>query len=215
MTGRCDNARLSSGFTLVELLIALTIIALIAGLMTNSMGFSLATAETVEQRILDVESLHAAQRAFRRQVQLARPVILESEAEGARIEFAATATQLDFIAPVPGLTMGGLLHSISMRIDESNGQLLMVFAPYLDDSRDGEEVFAASEVVLFEDFERAEFSYLDTLRIGSNNWLREWRDAGRLPDLVRLRIEFGEQGDEVTEIIVAIKSTLPSGKGDS
>jgi prepilin-type N-terminal cleavage/methylation domain-containing protein len=204
------------GFTLVELLVALTIVALIAGLLTSSMGFSLNTAETVEARILDNESLHAAQRAFRRQVQLARPVVVESGSEDVRLAFAASASQLDFVAPLPGLTLGGLLHHISMRFDADSGQLLMEFVPYLDDSRDGEDAFAVHQAVLIDGLENAEFSYLDTLGAASGTWLPEWRDAGRLPDLVRLSLSFDEQGnDGDIEFIVAVKATLPLRTGDT
>jgi general secretion pathway protein J len=205
----------SRGFTLVELLVALTITALVAGLLTNSLSFSLGTAETVEARILDMESFHQAQRAFRRQVQLALPVETTDDIDDVRMEFAANAAQLDFIAPMPGLVLGGLPHRVSMRIDEQSGTLIMAYIPHIADSRSSGAVLEPREHVLLEGISDASFSYLDTLSLNSTAWVDEWRHTSRLPDLVRLRVTFDGQVDESpAELIVAIKAPLPVHLGD-
>ncbi len=204
----------NDGFTLVELLVALTIMAMVAGLLGNSMSFSLGTTETVESNIADVESLHQAQRAFRRLVQLARPIVNDDSPEELRLDFAASATRLDFIAPLPGLVMGGLLHRVSMRIDVPGGRVTMVYRPYLDDSQDGDNAFGIDEVTLVEGFSDATFSYLDTLSANAVPWVDEWRHPDRLPDLVRLSLHYDDQARTApAELIVAIKATVPNRLG--
>lgn len=205
----------SRGFTLVELLVALTISAMVAGLLANSMSFSLGTADTVQARILDVESFHQAQRAFRRQVQLALPVTMVDDEDFERVDFAAGAAQLDFVAPMPGLVLGGLLHRVSMRVDRQSGTLVMAYVPHIADSQSSAIVFESREHILLEGISDANFSYLDTLSLNSSAWVDEWRHAGRLPDLVRLRVTFDSQVDESpAELIVAIKAPIPVHLGD-
>lgn len=206
----------NSGFTLVELLVALTILAMIAGLLTNSMGFSLKTSEAVEARILAVESFHQAQRAFRRQVQLAQPIVTLQGEEPQPLDFLAAAGQLDFIAPLPGLAAGGALYRISLRIDDGRSvadpgaRLVMTYSLYLDGAWNKEPETAVREVVLLDGFSRAGFSYLDTLSPNGEPWVDDWRHQDRLPDLVRLSIELdADAAVDATELIVAIKAPLP------
>ena len=201
------------GFTLVELLVALTIVGLISGLLSNSLGFSLGTADRIEGRLQQAESLHQAKRAFRRQVQIATPLVVTSDSAESHIAFAANARELHFVAPLPGLDSGGLLHRISMNIDGESGRLVMSYEPFLPDKRDDSADSAAT--VLIEGFSSASFDYRDTLGPGRTEWQSEWRDPSRLPDIVRLSIEFEAEGDAApVEFIVAIKATLPNRQGE-
>jgi len=201
------------GFTLVEMLVALTIMAMIAGLLTNSMSFSLDTAETVEAKILELESFHQAQRAFRRQVQLAMPIASARGEEQQPLEFAASASQLDFVAPLPGLAAGGALYRIALQIED--GHLIMSYSLYLDTAWHQGQEPDVRQVVLMDGFSRANFSYLGTIGANSGTWLDSWRFSDRLPDLVRLSIKADSNAtDESTDLIVAIKTPLPVRQGE-
>ena len=207
----------SRGFTLVELLVALTIMAIIAGLMSSSMRFSLGAAEKVETRIESIESLHQSQRAFRRQVQLALPVPRVGDDEPLALDFAASASQLDFIAPLPGLDTGGMLYRISLRIEDAprseadEARVIMSYRLYLDGSRDRRQDPQTREVILMDGLSDASFSYLDTIRPNGGAWMDDWQYQERLPDLVRLSVSLdGEEAADAMNLVVAIKATLPS-----
>ena len=198
------------------MLVALTIMAMIAGLLTNSMSFSLNTAETVEARILELESFHQAQRAFRRQVQLAMPVASVRGEEQQPLEFSASANQLDFVAPLPGLAAGGTLYRIALHIeddrnfDEQGGRLIMSYSLYLDTAWHQGQEPDVRQVVLMDGFSRADFSYLGTIGTNKGTWLDNWHFPDRLPDLVRLSIKSDSNAtDESMDLIVAIKTPLP------
>lgn len=205
------------GFTLVELLVALTIMAIIAGLLSSSMRFSLGAAEKVETRIESIESLHQSQRAFRRQVQLALPVPRVGDDEPLALDFAASASRLEFIAPLPGLDTGGMLYRISLRIEDARrneadeARVIMSYGLYLDGSRDRRQDLQTREVILIDGLSDASFSYLDTIRPNGGAWMDDWQFQERLPDLVRLTVSLeGEEAADAMNLVVAIKATLPS-----
>ena len=219
---RVPKTVLSRGFTLVELLVAMTIMAIIAGLLANSMRFGLGTADSVETRMEAIESLHQSQRAFRRQVQLAQPIHrLGGESED-ELDLVASLKRLEFVAPMPGLATGGGLYRVSLRIEDdpsfggSDGRLIMSYRMYLDGSLESARDVDENQVVLLQDFSSAHFSFGDTLRRNNGQWAEEWRQPGRLPDIVRLSIIFSDNSDmEALDLIVAIKAPLPFPRGAS
>jgi general secretion pathway protein J len=204
------------GFTLVELLVALTIMAITAGLLTNSLRFGLATAGAVESKMSAIESLHQSQRAFRRQVQLAQPIRRLDGESDEELDFVARTKLLEFVAPMPGLATGGGFYRIALRIEDdsrfdgSGGKLVMSYRMYLDGSQETARDADEDEVVLLQGFSNAQFSFGDTLRPGNGHWADEWRQRERLPDIVRLSINFGANPEsEELDIIVAVKAPLP------
>ncbi len=211
------------GFTLVELLVALTIMAVVAGLLTNSMQFSLKTVDAVESSIATSVSTHQAQRALKRQLQQALPIRRTDSDGGEKLEFAATRKEVQFVAPLPGLASGGGLYRISLRVEDAtmlgsdSGKLLMTYRSFMEDSEFNRNSEEPREVVLLEGFSDAEFSFLDSLRrTASSDWAHEWRHDDRLPDLVRLHIDFNNAlDDDDLDLILAIKATSPAGYGTS
>ena len=210
------------GFTLVELLVALTIMAVVLGLLTNSMRFSLKTTEVVESSISAVVSMHQVQRALRRQLQMAVPIRRAGSNDGDELEFVATRKELQFIAPLPGLAAGGGLYRITLRVEDdvtlggSDGRLIMTFNSSLDGSELQHGHEESQEIVLLEGFSDADFSYLDTRRVAPGDWTNDWNHGDRLPDLVRLRVDYaGSPGDDALDMIVAIKATSPAKYGAS
>jgi len=212
----------SGGFTLVELLVALTIMGMVLGLLMNSMSFSMRTVDAVQSRISAIESFHQSQRALRRQLQLALPLFNRDSENPQQLDFSADMKQLDFVAPVPGLAAGGGLYRISLRIEDDpnpdgrDGRLTMRYRLYLDTFQHAANDLEANEVILLENFSRAQFSFFDTLRRDIGPWSSDWEHVERLPDLVRLSVDFGDGADsDALDLIVAIKATSPSGIGES
>jgi len=210
------------GFTLVELLVALTIMAVVLGLLTNSMQFSLKTTDAVESSIASAASLHQGQRALKRQLQMAVPVRKAGSDDEDTLEFAAASKELEFVAPLPGLTTGGGLYRITIRVEDDvrlgggDGRLLMTYRSFVEESEFSRNVEESPELVLLQGFSDAEFSYLDTHQARATDWTTDWRHADRLPDLVRLRVDFSDNlDDDFLDLIVAIKTTSPTGYGAS
>lgn len=87
------------GFTLLELLVAITVFALMAGILVAGFRFGVRVweqAETASMQLTDVESAYAI---VRRLIANAQPLTVASEDGNVHVDFAGTASRLSFVAP--------------------------------------------------------------------------------------------------------------------
>ncbi len=181
------------GFSLVELLVAMTIMALVAALLGNSIRFSADATIAIEAGVYRAESIHLMYRALSRQFRHARPVVAVDPDGGRTVEFEASQRRVSFIAVPPEMLGVRALHRIRIEIENdpdingSNGRIVISYEPY----RRGASfirVSADGSFRILDGFGRAEFAYFDAQRRPSGQWHDEWLYTDRLPDLVRLRI---------------------------
>jgi len=203
------------------MLVALTLTAVVLGMMTNSLRFSTKTVDVGESRIGDAAAFHQLQRALRRQLQATLPVrVIDHQDVGefeevTALDFSASSTELEYIAPLPGLASGPGPYRILLRIenglnlDGRGGRLLMSYEPLRGDPGVGDA--DSVERVLLENFAEAQFNFLDTRQVAAADWESNWRHSDRLPDLVKLNIRFDDVAlpNDDFEIIIALKATSP------
>jgi general secretion pathway protein J len=210
------SLRPCDGFTLLEFLVALTILALMLGITMNSLNFSVQTSNSVENSIRVTEELHLAQRALRRQIQRAVPMLRETLSGPDQLDFEGGAKAIEFVAPLHGLSWAAGLHRIRFQIEDDVGfggnssRLVMYYARNAAAGPDWTE--AGGAVVVLDGFTAAEFDYSSATAPAGVEWLREWRDPMRLPGLVRLRVEYASGSEQVMapDMLVAIRSTSRS-----
>ena len=217
MTGGTRVAFRSRGFTLVELLVALTILALMLGVTMNSLSFSLQTSESVEAALSAKEYTHLATRAFRDQVQQAVPVLRVNTVGMDQLDFDGGVRAIEFVAPLRGGGNFAGLYRIRFVIEEepsfeeNRGRLVMYFRPYSTDITNTNTYndVADSGVVVLDGFAGARFDFGDVASSVAVDWTPEWREPMRLPDLVRLQVDYGNDHDQATvpEVVAAVRTT--------
>lgn len=217
MTGEMRIAVRSSGFTLVELLVALTILALMLGVTMNSLSFSLRTSGSVESAIADKEYSHLATRAFREQLQQAVPLLRVSTAGMNELDFNGASNAVEFVAPLRGAGRSAGLYRIRFVIEQESsfegnrGRLVMHYRPYSPDTTNTNATSNTTDnsVVVLEGFAFAHFSFSDVVTAVAVDWTPEWRETMRLPDLVRLQVDYGTDVEQtgVPDAVVAIRTT--------
>jgi len=215
MTGIRDASvklRSGGGFTLVEFLVALSILGIVLGLISNSLGFGVRSADQVENSVSIAEERYLLQAALRRQIQLAQPLRRIDEAGSDQIEFAAGEKSMEFVAPLAGPGEYEAMYRIGLFItdgavtgDES-GRIVMRHAIYVptEDPNFARPDFA--ERVIFDGFRAAELAYFDSTD-PSGQWVPTWQNPGKLPELVRMRIDAGAGSESVPDLIVAVKAS--------
>ena len=207
----------SRGFTLVELLVALTILALMLGITMNSLSFSLQTSKSVEAAILDTEQTYLATRAFREQLQQAVPLPQTAMVGLDQLDFGGSAKVIEFVAPLRGNRAYAGLHRVRFEIEDdpsfdgNGGRLLMTYRPYAGNTATVNPV-ASDSVVVLDGFASARFDFGNVTTSTTVDWTPQWVATEQLPALVRLQVDIEGQDDRVAipEVIVAIRATMPN-----
>lgn len=196
------------GFTLLELLIAVTLLSLLTTMLVA--GFRLGTRHMERQtmRLERASQIPAAEGFLRARLADAQPFVDESSPRRS-IVFDGRPDGLEFVGVAPeGLTIGGLqLFSVDL-IGRTGGQLRVhwqVFA--VPESGTGQ---SAAETVLLDGVSRLSFHYYGIVPPAKRpGWHRAWQGMEYLPSLIRLEAVF-QDGERMPDLIVAIRlSTAP------
>ncbi len=209
------------GFTLVELLVAMTILSLITGLIFSGLQFGTKVAGDLQSEVAHTQKVHLVQRMLRKQLQHAAPMTRKSIESTGEVAFEAKYDSIEFIATMSAGTGYSGLYRVRIGIEEDfsrgNGNKKLTLASSAlvpeDDFRGG--VPKLREVVVFENFSDGEFMYRDSAEAGTDGWVSEWRNSRKLPALVRLSLRgAASRSDEWPDLIVALKATSPASVGE-
>ncbi|GAC1340659.1 MAG: hypothetical protein NVSMB18_11150 [Acetobacteraceae bacterium] len=170
----------SRGFTLLEILVAVSVLGLMLVLLNQGATFGLRAATTqaaIKDRTGDLE---AVDRALRRLVSLADPGIYPEPAS-----LRGTASSLAFTTDLP-LPGSGQRQRADVALAVAGGQLRLHWAPHAHVA-----TFAGAppgdDMVVLDGVERLDLSY--SAAGSPSAWASAW-NADKLPGLVRIRITF-------------------------
>ena len=182
-----------AGFTLVELLIAMTLLALIVAALFGGLRLGARAWEAGAQRNSDLARLEVVQGLLRRQLSRAYPIALTGSERGRRIVFEGDPTAVTFIAPAPAQIGLGGLYQMNLAVAEDEGNKRLVLTWQLSGAEEERltESPGVETTVLIDRMAAIELSYFGPPDLRDEpRWFDRWDDAARLPSLVRIRIEF-------------------------
>ncbi|ABA57269.1 general secretion pathway protein J [Nitrosococcus oceani ATCC 19707] len=199
------------GFTLVELLIAMTLVGMILVILFSALRLSTRSWEATEKRLAAVEKVRAIEGLFRRQIREQKLLFYSDPERGQVATFAGTPNTMQFVAPLlTRLGLGGLYWIIFEVIQEGGeSRLVMRWWPYRPAGQ--QEVEEREEEVLLKAVETATFSYFGR-EVGGTipEWRGHWENPQEPPQLVR--VEVHTQNGAWPELVVPIR-TEPSEGG--
>lgn len=190
-----------AGFTLVELLVSLTLLGLISVLLFGGLRFGTRAWEAGDahsQRLTEVQAVQALLR--QRLSQAVRPSTPQLDAIPGEVagSFVGDEQNIRFIGLGPSQIGAGGLYIFDLAIvDDADAQRLelgwQLYRPdYLERATTGESE-SADRRVLIEDFERAKFSYYGADKEeGTADWRDRWDGQAGLPVLVGIEMAFPE-----------------------
>jgi general secretion pathway protein J len=191
------------GFTLLELLIGITLLSFILALLFG--GFRLASNswDAVEGRTERTANEHLGRNLVRRLVMQIQP-LRWGKAASRPLAIHGERSVLRAVAPLAEQAGAGGLHVIEFRVENTKAgekatpgmRLVLRHAPL----RYGAEAFTeglgdALDHLVLEDLEAAEFSYFGPERKGEPpRWQESWTNPEQLPLLVRLHLASKDAG---------------------
>jgi general secretion pathway protein J len=201
----------SGGFTLIEVLLALTLLAL---LMVGAFAGVHSATRAVEsgERLIDrTNKLRVAQEFLRREISQAQALVIEQDATtGEAVLFEGDEETLRFVAPMPGYLGHGGPYVQQLSFEQQDGDLRLLFRHAIHNGYDAdEEPLEDPElvpVVLLENIASARFEYRALDDAGKlDDWTDEWDKRGRMPLLVRISVEFEQGANQVwPEMVVPL-----------
>lgn len=184
------NRRHHRGFTLVEMMIALTLIGLAMTIAFAGLRFASRSWERSDQLVTDLEQVRTAFSVIRRQLVHAQPVRPDDSSRD--VLFSGGSRSLEFVAPPPSQDgrMAGLYRYRLRFVESGDGRsLLLEYRPYRPGVDHGWRQ-ADEPSVLIQTLADGRFSYFDeNENSGRGEWQRQWAKSERLPRMVRLELK--------------------------
>lgn len=194
------------GFTLVEILVALTLFSLTLGMLFSGLHSSSRSWQKSEQQIEINDNFRLELAFIRKKLGQTVPLIM-LDGEDNPLLFKGESETIYFISSLPSHRGGGGLHLLSLYVSrqDQSKNLSFSYQPISTDMdlNDPEDSGKLKTMTLMEDVELIKFSYFGS---EDNNpdpeWSDEWIDKRRLPELVQIHIETAQTERYIPDIIV-------------
>ena len=194
----------SSGFTLIEVLVAFTMLGMVMTVTFSVLATTLTMWSSGYERIDQSRSRHIDLSVVREQLQSALPLIVQT-LDGDRITFSGARDRVDLVSAVSGSRSDSVPRWIGVFLNASDRdpQLTIEERRVLSPGNSAESIPYASHVV--SGVNSLEIAYLQrSLGQREPEWLDAWSpdEQTELPAAVRLVIEF--QDGRNREILVPL-----------
>lgn len=198
-----------AGFTLIEMLVALSILALVATMMTGGLSFLAKAEDKRAERVTTVEGAVGAMGLVRASIARTQPYFRR---EGSQVQllFDGDDVTLRFVGREPGFMPGPSLVAYQYAIVDGGGRARLELrrAPLTPGARDLRALDAAEPRLLLNLPEGVRFGYFGPPARGAPPaWSTGWSERRALPLAVRLARGGGPQW---TDIVVRLAVDTPA-----
>lgn len=188
--------KFNSGFTLVELLLAITLMSILLGLTYSGLSAASRSSQRGELILAAGGELRSSHQFIRRQLNQMLPLAfaVSDDADALRTVFMGDAKRIQYVAPMPGyLGSGGPQVQLVEVVNNDSGELVIQFSHALLQGFTEDRLLDRDPVVLLEGVSSASFEFLARDESGELiGWVTSWEQVDVLPVAVRLDLEFTE-----------------------
>lgn len=210
----------SAGFTLVELLLAITLMSILLGLTYSGLRAATRSSERGEVLLAAGSGMRASHQFVRRQLNQMLPLAF-AEAEGLddmRIVFVGDSKSIQYVASMPGYLGSGGPQVQFLELANGDDGSVLQFSHALLQGYEEARLFDRDPVILLEGVESADFEYLGRDEEGElTSWMPSWDQPDKLPVAVRLNVEFADdvqmQWPELVAGVRLDESAIEAGGG--
>jgi general secretion pathway protein J len=199
--------RIQQGFTLIEVLIAMTLLSVMVVLLFASLKICSQSWEQGEKKISEVNEAAVVYHFFQQHLASAKPVWNDFSGDDGNKTFAFNGGQqtLQFVTAFPASVGRKGLQQFSLFLKKQDGEpvIKVALAPFLP-LAEGEE-WHQEEVDLVKHVKRFKLSYFGSeTGTDENSWQSEWLEKENQPRLVKISIEL-ENGIFWPDMVIELK----------
>lgn len=195
MMHRPVKHRPAAGFTLVELLLAVTLMSILLGLTYSGLRAASRSTERGEELLAFAGGVRAGHQFVRRQLNQMLPLAFAEmdDLEKTRIVFAGDRENILFVGPMPGYLGTGGPQVQSLQLASGDDGFELQFRHALLQQFEDARLFDRDPVILLEGIESMEFEYMGRDLEGLlTGWTSSWGPTDIIPAAVRLNVVFSE-----------------------
>ena len=207
MTAPPDTAA-QRGFTLLELLVAISVFGLLSVMMYGGLNFGVRAWERAGQADTRQSDVQLVQNLLRRAFAEVQPVEVGGPRRRLRLAFQGDRDAVVFVGPMPAHVGPGGQYLIGLEVEGAGAEkaLTLRWEVFREERPDLEFTEEAEREVLLLGVQDLRLRYFGAEDAAlSPQWRLEWRDDEALPRLIRAEVEFAP-GDRRLwpELIVAL-----------
>lgn len=197
-----------SGFTLLEVMIAMTLLSIMVTLLFSSLKVGAESWNKGENKIAEVNEKAVVYQFFKHHLPATRPLWDDFSQEGRVFSFQGEHDKLQFVSVFPASASRTGIQLFEVRLERGEvGRILVALKPFYPLIE--EQAWEQDDVVLLEKVEKFEIKYFDKQLPGSEGeWKNSWQEKERLPALVKIKIVLEDRG-YWPEMIFDMKLSAP------
>jgi general secretion pathway protein J len=179
------------GFTLIELVLAVALLAAMLGMAWSGLSFALRSWDVGAGSGHRAADARLSENFLRRELMQVFPMRWKDPRQ-LKFAFEGEKDRLRFVSARPPDVTGGGLSLVALDVEAGpeagSKRLLMRRAPPDDEAKDFSPLDAADPIVLLSDLREIQFEYFGSEGdVNDPRWLDAWAAPGRIPLLVRVR----------------------------
>ena len=184
----------AGGFSLVELLLAMTLLSMLLALTYGGMRASTQATEKGQAILDDSNRIRMAHQFVRRQLTQLLPLAFEEDEETEiRSVFRGDRTRIRYVAQMPGYLGYGGPQVQELEIVPGEEGLELLLSHSLLQGFEEDFLYEREPILLLDKIQSAEFAFLGMDETGElTSWKPDWEDETILPSAVSLDVQFTE-----------------------
>ena len=210
----------SAGFTLVELLLAITLMSILLALTYTGLRAATRASERGEVMLAATGGMRASHQFVRRQLNQMLPLAfsVSDDANEMRIVFLGDSKSIQYVAPMPGYLGSGGPQVQLLELANGNDGSVLQFSHALLQGYEEASLLDRDPVILLEAVDSADFEFLGVDEEGElTTWTSNWDQPDVLPIAVRLNIDFTDDTQlQWPELVAGVRidaSAIQGGAG--